>query len=207
MSRWSLVPARLVVLVSGSGTNLQALLDATADPAYGATIVAVGADKPGILGLTRAADAKVPTFVVAPGDFPDRAGWDAALADAIAAHEPDVVVSAGFMRILGPAVLTRFPHRILNTHPALLPAFPGAHAVRDALAYGATVTGVTVHIIDAGVDTGPVIAQRAVDIEPSDTEDVLHERIKNVERGLLVDVVQRFAAGGYRLEGRKVVPQ
>ena len=201
------MPARLVVLVSGSGTNLQALLDATADPAYGATIVAVGADKPGILGLTRAADAKVPTFVVAPGDFPDRAGWDAALADAIAAHEPDVVVSAGFMRILGPAVLTRFPHRILNTHPALLPAFPGAHAVRDALAYGATVTGVTVHIIDAGVDTGPVIAQRAVDIEPSDTEDVLHERIKNVERGLLVDVVQRFAAGGYRLEGRKVVPQ
>ena len=201
------MPARLVVLVSGSGTNLQALLDATADPAYGATIVAVGADKPGILGLTRAADAKVPTFVVAPGDFPDRAGWDAALADAIAAHEPDVVVSAGFMRILGPAVLMRFPHRILNTHPALLPAFPGAHAVRDALAYGATVTGVTVHIIDAGVDTGPVIAQRAVDIEPSDTEDVLHERIKNVERGLLVDVVQRFAAGGYRLEGRKVVPQ
>ena len=148
--------ARLVVLVSGVGTTLAALLEACADPSYGATVVAVGADRDGIDGLTRAQRAGIPTFVRKLADHPDRAGWDASLTDAVATYRPDLVVSAGFMKILGPGFLARFP-RVINTHPALLPAFPGAHAVRDALAYGVTVTGATAHLVDAGVDTGPVL--------------------------------------------------
>lgn len=198
-------PARLVVLVSGSGTNLQALLDAiAADPGYGARIVAVGADRGGIEGLARAERAGLPTFVVRVGDHADRAAWDAALAEATAAYEPDLVVSAGFMKIVGKEFLARFGGRLINTHPALLPSFPGAHGVRDALAYGVTVTGCTVHFVDDGVDSGPVIAQRAVEVRPDDTEDALHERIKDVERRLLVDVVGRLSRDGYRIEGRKV---
>uniref|UniRef100_UPI0026BC16FF phosphoribosylglycinamide formyltransferase n=1 Tax=Actinomadura logoneensis TaxID=2293572 RepID=UPI0026BC16FF len=196
--------ARLVVLVSGAGTNLQALLEACADPAYGASVVAVGADRDAIAGLTRAREAGLPTFTVRIPDFPDRAAWDAALADAVAAHEPDLVVSAGFMKILGPAFLARFGGRTVNTHPALLPAFPGAHAVRDALAYGVRVTGCTVHFVDEGVDTGPVIAQEAVQVLRHDDEDSLHERIKQVERRLLVDVVGRLARDGWTTEGRRV---
>lgn len=196
--------ARLVVLVSGAGTNLQALLDACADPAYGASVVAVGADRDGIAGLTRAHEADLPTFTLKIPDFPDRAGWDAALADAVAAHEPDLVVSAGFMKILGPAFLARFGGRTVNTHPALLPAFPGAHAVRDALAYGVKVTGCTVHFVDEGVDTGPVIAQESLPVRRDDDEDSLHERIKQVERRLLVDVVGRLARDGWTTEGRRV---
>jgi phosphoribosylglycinamide formyltransferase 1 len=180
-------PAGIVVLVSGSGTNLQALIDAAADPAYGVRILAVGADRHGIAGLERAQRAGIPTFVCQVADFTDRGGWDVALADAIAAHTPALVVSAGFMKILGPAVLGRFT--VVNTHPALLPAFPGAHAVRDALAAGVTVTGSTVHHVDAGVDTGPVIAQREVPVLPGDDEASLHERIKDVERELLVQTV------------------
>jgi phosphoribosylglycinamide formyltransferase-1 len=192
-------------LVSGSGTNLQALLDAiAADPDYGARVVAVGADRDGIAGLDRARAAGLPTFVVRLLDHPDRAAWDRALTEAVAAHEPDLVVSAGFMKIVGPEFLARFGGRLVNTHPALLPSFPGAHGVRDALAYGAKVTGCTVHFVDDGVDTGPVIAQGVVEVRPDDTEDTLHERIKEVERRLLVDVVGRLSRDGYRIEGRKV---
>ncbi len=160
-------PVRLVVLVSGSGTNLQALLDAAADPAVDAPyeIVAVGADRSGVEGLARAERAGIPTFVCRVKDFADRAEWDAALTGATEAHAPDLVVSAGFMKVVGSRFLARFGGRVLNTHPALLPSFPGAHGVRDALAYGAKVTGCTVHFVDDGVvDTGPVIAQRAVEI-------------------------------------------
>jgi phosphoribosylglycinamide formyltransferase-1 len=198
-------PARLVVLVSGSGTNLQALLDAVeADPSYGARVVAVGADRDGIAGLDRAERAGLPTFVVKLKDHADRAAWDLALAEATAAYDPDLVVSAGYMKIVGREFLARFGGRFLNTHPALLPSFPGAHGVRDALAYGAKVTGCTVHFVDDGVDTGPVIAQGVVEIRPDDTEEALHERIKDVERRLLVDVVGRLSRDGYRIEGRKV---
>ncbi|ARQ68969.1 phosphoribosylglycinamide formyltransferase [Streptomyces marincola] len=202
-------PARVVVLVSGSGTNLQALLDAAAerDPAgrpYGAEVVAVGADRDGIEGLRRAERAGVPTFVTRVRDHATRAEWDLALADAVAAHRPDLVVSAGFMKIVGAAFLSAFGGRTINTHPALLPSFPGAHGVRDALAHGAKVTGCTVHFMDAGVDSGPIIAQEAVAIHEEDDEETLHERIKDVERRLLVDVVGRLARDGYRIEGRKV---
>ncbi|SFE81431.1 phosphoribosylglycinamide formyltransferase-1 [Actinacidiphila alni] len=198
-------PARLVVLVSGSGTNLQALLDAIdADPDFGARVVAVGADRDGIAGLERAERAGLPTFVVRVKDHTDRAAWDLALAEATAAHTPDLVVSAGFMKIVGKEFLARFGGRFVNTHPALLPSFPGAHGVRDALAYGAKVTGCTVHFVDDGVDTGPVIAQGVVEVRPDDTEDALHERIKEVERRLLVETVGRLARHGYRIEGRKV---
>jgi phosphoribosylglycinamide formyltransferase-1 len=196
------VTARLVVLVSGSGTNLQALLDACAVPAYGAAVVAVGADRDGIEGLARAERAGIPSFVVRVADFPDRDSWDAALTDAVAGHRPDLVVSAGFMKIVGERFLRRFS--MVNTHPALLPAFPGAHAVRDALAYGATVTGCTVHLVDAGVDTGPVIAQAPVEVRDDDDETSLHDRIKDVERGLLVDVVGRMSRDGWKVSGRKV---
>lgn len=201
---------RLVVLVSGSGTNLQALLDtvtAEGGAAYGAEIVAVGADRSGIEGLARAERAGLPTFVCRVKDYADRDAWDAALAAAVAAHEPDLVVSAGFMKIVGKAFLARFGGRFVNTHPALLPSFPGAHGVRDALAYGAKVTGCTVHFVDDGVDTGPVIAQGVVEIRDEDDESALHERIKEVERRLLVDAVGRLARNGYRIEGRKVVIQ
>jgi phosphoribosylglycinamide formyltransferase-1 len=192
-----------VVLVSGSGTNLQALLDAASDPAYPAEVVAVGADTRGVVALDRAFAASVPSFVVALADQPGRALWDAALADAVAAHEPDWVVCAGFMRILGAPFLERFAGRIVNTHPALLPSFPGAHGVRDALAYGVKVTGVTVHLVDAGVDTGPVLAQAAVAVEVDDDEAALHDRIKTVERSLLVETVAALATHGCTLSGRK----
>ncbi|WP_062431484.1 phosphoribosylglycinamide formyltransferase [Herbidospora daliensis] len=194
--------SRLVVLVSGSGTNLQALLDVAADPAYGATVVAVGADRPAIEGLARAERAGLPTFAERVSDHTAREAWDSALAEKIAEYKPDLVVSAGFMKILGPAVLSRFT--VVNTHPALLPSFPGAHAVRDALAYGVKVTGCTVHLVDDGVDTGPVIAQTVVPVEDGDDETTLHERIKGVERGLLVEVVGRMAREGWRVSGRTV---
>jgi phosphoribosylglycinamide formyltransferase 1 len=199
-------PARLVVLVSGSGTNLQALLDAIGDDpaAYGAEVVAVGADRENIAGLERARRAGLPTFVCKVKEYPDRDAWDVALTEATAAYRPDLVVSAGFMKIVGKSFLAAFGGRFVNTHPALLPAFPGAHGVRDALAYGARVTGCTVHFVDDGVDTGPIIAQGVVEIREQDDESALHERIKKVERKLLVDVVGRLSRDGYRIEGRKV---
>lgn len=194
-------PTGIVVLVSGSGTNLQALIDAASDPSYGVRILAVGADRAGITGIHRAGAAGIPAFVCRVQDHPDRSAWDAALAQRIADYDPSLVVSAGFMRLLGPEVLGRFT--VINTHPALLPAFPGAHAVRDALAYGVKVTGCTVHVVDAGIDTGPVIAQTAVEVADDDTEESLHERIKTVERQLLVDVVGRVAREGMTVTDRK----
>ena len=190
------------MLVSGDGSTLQALLDASTDPSYGVVVAAVGADRDGIRGLARAEEAGVATFVVSPGDHATRADWDEALAKSVAEHAPRLVVSAGFRRLLGPAVLEAFP--VVNTHPALLPAFPGAHAVRDALAYGVRVTGCTVHLVDAGIDTGPVVAQRAVEVGDGDDEATLHERIKVEERQLLVDVVGRMARHGWSVSGRKV---
>jgi phosphoribosylglycinamide formyltransferase 1 len=196
---------RVVVLVSGSGTNLQAILDACGDAAFGARVLAVGADRDGIEGLRRAEKAGVDTFVVRLGDFADRAAWDAALAAHVAAYAPDLVVLAGFMKLVGPAFLGAFGGRCVNTHPALLPSFPGTHGVRDALAYGVRVSGCTVHLVDAGVDSGPIVAQGTVPVLPGDDEETLHERIKRVERELLVRVVGRMAREGYRVEGRRVL--
>jgi phosphoribosylglycinamide formyltransferase 1 len=198
------VPARVVVLVSGSGTLLQALLDAADDPGYPADVVAVGADRTGIEGLARAARVGVPTFVESVHAHPGRATWDAALTAAVRDHRPDLVVSAGFMKILGPEFLAGVGCPVLNTHPALLPAFPGAHPVADTLAYGVKVTGATVHLVDAGVDTGPVLAQAAVEVRPRDTVDELHERIKTEERRLLVGAVAALAREGATVSGREV---
>jgi phosphoribosylglycinamide formyltransferase-1 len=183
--------ARLVVLVSGSGTNLGALLDACADPSYGAEVVAVGADRDNIDGLARAERLGIPTFVRRVQDYATREEWDAELTKAAAEYDPDLVVSAGFMKILGAEFLAAFP-KTINTHPSLLPAFPGSNAVSDALAAGVTRTGATVHYVDSGVDTGPVIAQVEVAVKPADDEASLHERIKIAERQMLVDTVRRL---------------
>ena len=197
--------ARLVVLVSGAGTNLQALLDACADPAYGATVVAVGADRDSITALDRAKDANIPTFTLKVGDFPTRDDWDEALAAACAHHRPDLIVCAGFMKLVGRAFLARFNGRCLNTHPALLPSFPGMHGVRDALAYGVKVSGCTVFLVDEGVDAGPVLAQAAVPVRDDDDGPSLHERIKVAERALLVDTVGRMAREGWSVNGDRKV--
>jgi phosphoribosylglycinamide formyltransferase-1 len=199
------VSARLVVLVSGSGTNLQALLDACADESYGATVVAVGADRTSIEGLARAARAGVPVFTHRVSDYPAREAWDTALAESCAAYRPDLVISAGFMKLTGPAFLTRFGGRFINTHPSLLPAFAGMHGVRDALAYGVRVTGCTVFMVDDGTDTGPVIAQAAVRVALDDDVASLHERIKEAERALLVDTVGRMVREGWSVHGRRVL--
>ncbi|WP_306999118.1 phosphoribosylglycinamide formyltransferase [Amycolatopsis thermophila] len=198
------VPVKLVVLASGSGTLLQSLLDATERIDFPAKIVAVGTDRTGVEALARAERAGVPHFTVRLADHPDRNAWDKALTEAVAAYEPDLVVSAGFLKILGTNFLARFPNRVINTHPALLPSFPGMHSVADALELGVKLTGCTVHFVDAGVDTGPIIAQEAVTVEPDDDEARLHERIKVVERRLLVDVVERLGRAGATVEGRKV---
>ncbi|MFD0774578.1 phosphoribosylglycinamide formyltransferase [Streptomonospora algeriensis] len=194
--------ARVVVLISGAGSNAAALLDAAAEPGYGATVVAVGADRRGAGGLALAQEAGVETFTVPFADYGDRGEWNAALSERLDAYRPDLVVSAGFMRIIGAEVLAR--HTVVNIHPALLPAFPGAHAVRDALAYGVKVTGATAHFADSGVDTGPVIDQVAVRVEPGDDTASLHERIKSVERRMLVDVVGRLAREGWSVQDRQV---
>ncbi|HWJ85027.1 MAG TPA: phosphoribosylglycinamide formyltransferase [Cellulomonas sp.] len=194
---------RLVVLVSGTGSNLAALLAAHEDPAFGGRVVAVVSDRPDIKALEIARAAGVPTAVVALRDFEDRAAWDRALTEAVAVFSPDLVVLAGFMKLVGAPFLTRFENRIVNTHPALLPSFPGAHGVRDALAYGVTVSGCSVIVVDGGVDAGPILAQEAVPVLPDDDESSLHERIKVVERALLVDVVGRIAREGLTVEGRR----
>ncbi len=193
---------RLVVLVSGSGTNLQALLDAAADPDYGAEVVAVGADRDGIEGLARAERAGVPCFVRRVRDHASREEWDRALADDVVAHRPDLVVSAGFMKLVGAPLLSRVP--MVNTHPALCPAFPGVHGAADALAYGVKVTGATLFVVDEGVDTGPIVAQVAVPVADDDTAASLHERIKVVERSMLVESIGRMAREGWSIEGRHV---
>ena len=197
-------PARLVVLVSGSGSNLQALLDATADPGYGARVVAVGADRDGIAGLDRAAAAGIPSFVASLKAFETRADWDAALTALVAEHKPDLVISAGFLKLVGPAFLARFGDRYINTHNALLPSFPGIHGPRDALAYGVKIAGATLFFVDAGVDTGPIIAQVAVPVLDDDTEETLTERIKVAERAQLVDQVGCLVREGWTIENRKV---
>ncbi|MDF1602332.1 phosphoribosylglycinamide formyltransferase [Nocardioides sp. YIM 152315] len=197
-------PAALVVLVSGSGTNLQALLDACADPAYGARVVAVGADRHGIEGLARAERAGVPTFALQVKDFDSREEWDAALAGAVAAYDPDIIVSAGFMKLLGSTFLALYGGKVVNTHPALSPSFPGMRGPADALAYGVKVTGATLFVVDPGIDTGPIVAQAAVEVVDGDTEETLHERIKVAERTMLVDSVGRMAREGFVVEGRRV---
>jgi phosphoribosylglycinamide formyltransferase-1 len=189
--------ARVAVLLSGAGSLCAALLAATDDPAYPAEVVVVGSDRPAD-GLEHARSRGVPTFTCALADHPDRVSWDRALADRLRAFEPDLVVSAGFMKLVGPAVLGAFGGRLINTHPALLPAFPGAHAVRDALAAGVPVTGATVHVVDAGLDTGPVLTQREVPVLPGDDEARLHERIKHVERELLVQTVAELVTATTR---------
>jgi phosphoribosylglycinamide formyltransferase-1 len=185
---------RIVVLVSGTGSNLQAVIDAVKAGELDVEIAAVGADRPGTYGVERSAEAGIDTFVVDFKAYPDRADWNAALTETVAAYHPDVVVSSGFMRIVSPEFIEALNGKYLNTHPALLPAFPGAHGVRDAMAYGVKVTGCTVHWADAGVDTGPIIAQEAVAVEDNDTEESLHERIKVVERRLLVSTLAKLAA-------------
>jgi phosphoribosylglycinamide formyltransferase-1 len=197
-------PARLVVLVSGSGSNLQALLDACADPAYGAQVVAVGADREGIAGLERAERAGVPTFVHKVKEYAERAEWDRALTASVAAYEPDLVVSAGFLKLVGDDFLAAFGDRYINTHNALLPAFPGIHGPRDALEYGVKVAGATLFFVDGGVDTGPIIAQVVVPVLDDDTEESLTERIKEVERHQLVEWVGRLVREGWTITGRKV---
>ncbi|MGC4787410.1 phosphoribosylglycinamide formyltransferase [Micromonospora sp. DT178] len=196
--------ARIVVLVSGSGSNLQALLDASVDPAYGARVVAVGADRDGIAGLDRAAAAGVPTFVERVADHPTREDWDAVLTARVAEHRPDLVVSAGFLKLVGPHFLAAFGDRYLNTHNTLLPAFPGIHGPRDALAYGVKVTGATLFFVDAGMDTGPIVAQVAVPVHDDDDVETLTERIKEAERRQLVEQVGRLVREGWTITGRKV---
>ena len=197
-------PARLVVLVSGSGSNLQALLEATADPAYGAQVVAVGADRDGIAGLDRATAAGLPAFVESVKAYETRDDWDAALTARVAEHKPDLVISAGFLKLVGPRFLSAFGDRYINTHNALLPSFPGIHGPRDALAYGVKIAGATLFFVDAGVDTGPIIAQVSVPVLEDDTEETLTERIKVAERAQLVDAVGRLVREGWTIENRKV---
>ncbi len=197
-------PARLVVLVSGSGTNLQALIDASADPSYGARVVAVGADREGIEGLARAERAGIPTFVHRVKDYATREEWDAALTASCAEHLPDLVVSAGFMKLVSEEFLARFGGRVVNTHPALSPSFPGMRGPQEALDYGVKVTGCTLFVIDGGVDTGPIVAQTVVPVEDDDDVESLHERIKVAERAMLVDNVGRMAREGFTITDRKV---
>ena len=197
-------PARLAVLVSGAGSNLQALLEACADPSYGAAVVVVGADRDGIRALDVAAAAGVPSFVERIGDYTARADWDEAVTRRIASYDPDLVISAGFLKLVGRAFLARFGDRYVNTHNALLPAFPGIHGPRDALAYGVKVSGATLFFVDDGVDTGPIVAQVAVPVEDDDTEDNLTERIKSAERRQLVEWVGRLVREGWSISGRKV---
>lgn len=197
-------PKRIVVLISGGGSNLAALLRAAAEADYGAQIVAVGADRPSAAGLQLAADAGVPTFVCRLKDYPERSDWDAALTAEVVAHEPDLVISAGFLKLVGPQFLAAFGGRYLNTHNSLLPAFPGIHGPRDALEYGVKVAGATLFVVDDGVDTGAIIAQTAVPVLDEDTEETLTERIKVAERAQLVEQVGRLAREGWRVQGRRV---
>ncbi len=194
----------VVVLVSGSGTLLQALIDAAADPAYGVRIAAVGSDRDGVEALRRAERAGIPTFVRRAADYPSRADWDEALAAVVAAYDPALVVSAGFLKLVGPAFLARFGGRYVNSHNALLPSFPGMHAPRDALAHGVKVTGATLFVVDEGIDTGAIVAQVAVPVEDGDTVSTLTERIKQAERPQLVHLVGRMVREGFTVSDRKV---
>jgi phosphoribosylglycinamide formyltransferase 1 len=201
----SVAPTRLAVLVSGSGTNLQALLDRiAADPGFGGEVVVVGSDRRRAGGLARAEAAGIATVVEELGDHPDRSTWEAALRARLEEHRPDAVVLAGFMRILSAAFLGGWPDRVINTHPSLLPAFRGAHAVREALEHGVKLTGSTVHLVDEEVDHGPIVAQQAVEVREDDDEDRLHERIKHVEHELLPACVKLLCHDRLEVTGRKV---
>ncbi len=195
---------RVVILLSGAGTTMAPVLAAAAGETFGAVVAAVGSDRPSAPGLDLAAEQGVATFVVNATEYPDRVAWSAALADAVAGYHPDLVLCAGLMRILDPLFLDRFPGRVVNSHPSLLPAFPGAVAVSDALAYGVRITGATLHLVDAGVDTGPIIAQVPVPVLADDDESTLHERIKTAERQMLLDLIPRLAAGELTIDGRRV---
>lgn len=192
------------MLVSGSGTNLQALLDASRDESFGARIVAVGADRDGIEGIRRAERFGLPTFITRLKDFSTRSDWDRALAEQVASYAPDLVVLAGFMKLVGPDFLAAYGGRVLNTHPALCLAFPGTNGPGDALVYGVKVTGATLFVVDDGVDTGPIVAQTTVPVLDDDDVDTLHERIKVAERAMLVDSVGRIAREGLSINDRKV---
>lgn len=196
-------PRRIAVLVSGAGSNLHALLDAAAGPGFGGEVVVVGSDQPGCAALDRARAAGVPTVAEAVGDHPDRPAWEKALAEGVAAHAPDLVVLAGFMRLLSAAFLARWPQRVVNVHPSLLPAFPGARGIRDALEHGVKVTGTTVHVVDEEVDHGPIVAQRCVEVRDDDDEASLHDRIKAVEHDLLPAVVRLFCHDRVRVAGTR----
>lgn len=198
------VAARLVVLASGSGTTLQALLDASASAEFGARVVAVGADRTGIEALDRAERARAATFTCRTSQYGDRDEWDAALTEAVSSYQPDLVISAGFMKLVGKRFLARFGGRFVNSHPALLPSFPGTHGARDALEHGVKITGCTLFVVDDGVDTGPIIAQHAVPVLDDDDETSLHERIKVAEREMLVEYIGRMAREGWTITGRKV---
>jgi phosphoribosylglycinamide formyltransferase 1 len=191
----------VVVLISGSGSNLLALLQATKNPLFPAKVLAVGSDKPAP-GLEHADLYGVPTFVVEEKHFANRESWAEKLGENISHLDPDLIVLAGFMKVLPKSFVAKFSPRIINVHPALLPSFPGAHAVRDALASGARETGATIHIVDEGVDTGPILAQEPVTVLPADDESTLHERIKLVEHKLLIDTVKFLASK--QLEPSKV---
>jgi phosphoribosylglycinamide formyltransferase 1 len=195
---------RIVALISGSGSNMEALASACERGEIQASVVAVLADRD-CTGLELAAARSIPTGKVVPGDFDSREAWSEALRDAVMRYEPDLVVSAGFMRILSPVFVDAFAGRLINLHPALLPAFPGAHAVRDALAAGVRVTGSTVHFVDHLVDHGPIIMQVPVAVEPGDTEGSLHERIKEAEHGMRVDACKLFVEGKVHLDAGRVL--
>ena len=193
--------ARIAVLVSGSGTNLQALL---LDPVIAPHVALVLSDRPAILALARAAEAGVETLVIEPDRFRDRDAFSRAVAEELERREIDLLVSAGYMRILGPEVVKRWHQRFLNVHPALLPSFPGMHGVRDALAYGVKTTGVTVHFVDDGVDSGPIVLQESVEVRDDDSWDTLEARIHEVEHRLLPAAVRALIAGRLSIDGRHV---
>ncbi|HET8593833.1 MAG TPA: phosphoribosylglycinamide formyltransferase [Intrasporangium sp.] len=197
-------PVDVVVLLSGSGTLLQALIDAAADTSYGVRIAAVGADRDGVAGLERAERAGIPTFVCRLKDYATREEWDRALTERTAAYDPTLVVSAGFLKLVGAHFLARFGGRYLNSHNALLPSFAGIHGPRDALEYGVKLAGATLFVVDEGVDTGAIVAQCAVPVLDDDTEETLTERIKQAERPQLVEYVGRMAREGFTVEGRRV---
>jgi formyltetrahydrofolate-dependent phosphoribosylglycinamide formyltransferase len=196
--------SRLVVLVSGTGSILQALLDACASEDFGARVVAVGADRDNTGGTAKADAAGIPTFVRRLPDFPDRASWDRALTQECTRHDPDLIIAAGFLKLVGPDFLARFGGRLINTHPALLPSFPGLHSVRDALAHGVKVTGCSVILADAGVDSGPILAQQSVPVLDDDDEESLHERIKVAERSLVVATIGKMVRDGWSVQDRTV---
>lgn len=189
----------ILVLISGSGSNLRALLEACDNPLFPAKVLAVGADRPA-QGLEYAELFEKTTFVVEPESFSSKEDWAEVLASSIDIHQPDLIVLAGFMRVLPKSFVDRYYPRIINLHPSLLPLFPGAHAVRDALSAGAIETGCTIHIVDAGVDSGPVVAQQSLSINPGESEAVLHERIKELEKQQLIETVEAIAKGSLKLE-------